>query len=61
MEVPQHTYAWESPDGEVRCWVDAGASLMLKAVTKEGDPVELGPHELRALVHHLTRALAVID
>lgn len=39
--------------GQVVAWVSNGTSAHLKAVTREGDPVELGEDELRELIEVL--------
>jgi hypothetical protein len=39
----------EFAQGEVYLWVEADSSVMLKAISKGGDPVELGPEEAREL------------
>jgi len=37
------------PAGDVTCWLEYDSSVMLKAVTKFGDPVELTADEARAI------------
>ena len=45
------------PADDVYCWLEQQSSVMLKAVTKFGDPVELTADDARALATAL-RALA---
>ena len=40
---------------EVYCWVEQQSSVMLKAVTRHGDPVELTAIEARELAKVLLR------
>lgn len=40
-------------DGEIHAWIEQGASIHLKAVTREGDPVELSVGEAKRLAHAL--------
>lgn len=42
------------PADDVICWLEHDASIMLKAVTRFGDPVELTADEARALAASLT-------
>ena len=37
------------PADDVRCWLERDSSVMLKAVTRFGDPVELVADEARAI------------
>jgi len=37
------------PADDVCCWLEYDSSVMLKAVTKSGDPVELTADEARAI------------
>lgn len=48
-------------DGDAYCWVEQESSVMLKAVTKYGDPVELTKEEAVDLAHALLRAAEKID
>ena len=48
-------------DGDACCWLEQGSSVMLKAVTKHGDPVELTKQEAVALAHALLTAAEKID
>ena len=41
------------PLQDVRVWLEQDSSVHLKAVTPEGDPVELSPTEARKLSHIL--------
>jgi hypothetical protein len=36
---------FESSDGTIRIWIEQESSIQIKAVTKEGDPVELSESE----------------
>ncbi len=36
---------FESSDGALRIWIEQESSIHIKAVTKEGDPVELSESE----------------
>lgn len=46
--------------GDAYCWAEQGASVMLKAVTKSGDPVELSPAEAIELAHALLKAAKAV-
>lgn len=46
------------PAGDVYCWLEADSSIMLKAVTRFGDPVELSADEVRKIAMAL---LALAD
>ena len=37
------------PADDVRCWLEQYSSVMLKAVTRHGDPVELTAEEARSI------------
>ena len=39
----------EFAHGEVCLWPEQGSSIMIKAITKSGDPVELEPDEAKEL------------
>ena len=43
-----------------RAWVD-GASIQIKALTPGGDPLDLGTHEVKAILAALTRMVEHID
>jgi hypothetical protein len=47
--------------GDACCWAEAGSSVMLKAVTKSGDPVELSAGEARGLANALLKAADAMD
>ena len=47
-------------DNDVRCWEDSGG-VMIKAVTAQGDPVELSVEQARSLVAALERCIATAD
>src|SRR5262249_29208160 len=42
-------------DGEAYCWLERESSVMLRAVTKHGDPVELTKQEAFDLAHALLK------
>jgi hypothetical protein len=42
--------------GDAYCWLEQESSVMLKAVTKRGDPVELEKHEAIELARALLKA-----
>ncbi len=44
--------------GEVYLWPEQGSSIMIKAITKSGDPVELEPEEAKKLGETLIRLAA---
>lgn len=46
--------------GEAYCWPEQESSVMLKAVTKYGDPVELSKEEAIELAGALLKAANVI-
>jgi hypothetical protein len=47
--------------GEVYFWIEANSSIMLKAVTKHGDPVELGAEEVREIAEALLKAATELE
>jgi hypothetical protein len=47
--------------GDVCLWVEAEASIMLKAISKSGDPVELSAEEARELASLLKTMADKID
>jgi hypothetical protein len=53
--------AFTLPDDDVSCWLEQESSVMLKAVTKHGDPVELTREEAVGLAHALLKAAEKID
>lgn len=48
-------------EGDAYCWVEQDSSVMLKAVTKHGDPVEMTKKEAVDLAQALLRAAAQIE
>lgn len=42
-------------DGDAQAWIEQESSIMLKVVTKFGDPVEMAWHEARELGRLLVR------
>jgi hypothetical protein len=48
-------------DGDAYCWAEQESSVMLKAITKHGDPVELTKEEAVGLAHALLKAAEKID
>lgn len=44
---------FELADGDVRIWLEQGSSIMLKSVTKFGDPVELSDRDVSELLETL--------
>jgi hypothetical protein len=48
-------------DGEAYCWAEQESSVMLKAVTKSGDPVELSGDEAIELAHALLKAAKAVE
>ena len=47
--------------GDAYCWAEAGTSIMLKAVTGYGDPVELGSEEAVELANALLKAAKAVE
>ena len=45
------------PAADVYLWVEQGTSVMLKAITSHGDPVELNEHELEEVIVALQLSL----
>jgi hypothetical protein len=41
-------------DGDIKFWIENGSSLMIKAITKFGDPVELSSEEALELANKLS-------
>ena len=52
---------FEDELGEVRAWLEQDASIHLKAVTREGDPVELTGTEARRVAEELNRLADELD
>jgi hypothetical protein len=52
---------FEIASGDVYCWAEAGTSVMLKAVTAYGDPVELGSEEAIELANALLKAAKAVE
>jgi hypothetical protein len=50
---PDNTKIVTFSQGEVSLWPEQGSSIMIKAITKSGDPVELEPEEARKLAEIL--------
>jgi hypothetical protein len=48
-------------DSRLCAWVEQESSVHIKAVTKEGDPVELSDEEVRELENFLRRYLASLQ
>jgi len=46
--------------GDAYCWAEQESSVMLRAVTKLGDPVELSAEEARELAHALLKAAKAV-
>lgn len=51
----------EGWEGEVSLWVEQESSIMLKAISKAGDPVELTSNEARNLIKLLTEATEKLE
>ncbi len=52
---------YELNNGEIRVWVEQGQSVCIKAVTKEGDPVEITGKEALKLAKILEEFGAKAD
>ena len=48
-------------DGDTYCWTEQESSVMLKAATKFGDPVELSKKEAIELANAMLKAANQID
>jgi len=48
-------------DGEVYFWIEQDSSIMLKATTKHGDPVELDAREARKIAEALLKTVAELE
>lgn len=48
-------------NGDIVMWVEPGAALHIKCVTKHGDPVELGAEEVKELSAILKRLVMNIE
>ncbi|MGC5699143.1 hypothetical protein J4P02_02950 [Pseudomonas sp. NFXW11] len=44
---------FESSDGEVRLWIEQGSSIQIKALSEQGDPVELNVQQALELARVL--------
>lgn len=52
---------FELDKGDLRLWVAPGGnSLMIKSITKHGDPVELGEGEVELLIQMLEKMLLLL-
>lgn len=49
------------PADDVYCWLEQESSIMLKAVTKFGDPVELTAEDARAIASTLLALAKRLD
>jgi hypothetical protein len=49
----EHDEYFELNDGEVRAWIEQGASIHIKAVAQNRDPVELTESQARKLANAL--------
>lgn len=47
--------------GDAYCWAEQGSSVMLKAVTGYGDPVELSSEEAIELANALIKAAKAVE
>jgi hypothetical protein len=54
MPIGRNNQEYLQPADDVRCWLEAESSIMLKAVTSFGDPVELLADEARDIAAALT-------
>jgi len=48
-------------NGDLYLWVEQSSSIQIKAVTKQGDPVELNAEEARDLADQLKKLADKID
>jgi hypothetical protein len=48
-------------DGEIRAWIEQGECIHIKAVTRDGDPVELSVGQVRLLAQSLLELVARIE
>ena len=48
-------------NGEVYFWTEQDSSIMLKALTKHGDPVELGAEEVREIAEALLKTATELE
>ena len=51
----------ELAGGELQLWIEQEQSICLRAISREGDPVELSIDEARSLIGVLTQFVAEID
>ena len=51
----------ELAGGDLHFWLEQDASVMIKAVTRYGDPVELSERELDLLIKELSRMQRQLD
>jgi hypothetical protein len=51
----------EMAAGSIRLWVEQTQSIRIKAATPEGDPVELGVHEVNELIRVLRILKSQLD
>ncbi len=60
MELVNKGNFYQLDDGDLKVWSEQNSSVHIKAVSKTGDPVELGQSELRALIELLNKLLVEI-
>jgi hypothetical protein len=48
-------------DGDIALWEEQGTSVHIRAITPQGDPVELSAEEARELARELLRLAALIE
>ena len=60
MATEQHS-DYREPADDVRVWVAQGSSIMLKAATQHGDPVELTAQDARNIARVLSELADELD
>lgn len=58
--MPESQNDWQVDD-DVRVWIDPGGGITIKAVTREGDPVEISATQARKLGAALSEAAGLDD
>ena len=59
--MPEKKEVFTTSDGDAYCWAEQESSVMLKSVTKHGDPVELTKEEALDLAKALIAAAEKIS
>ncbi len=59
--IPEHSQVTSLFNDEISCWVDRESCIMLRAITKSGDPVELNVNMAERFVEILNKMIKAIE